>query len=90
MQLPELVLDVLLGVAGHLAADPLAVGAVAKRHRAAPPPGAPLVKPRIAAVAGVVKVDGIIAKTASTHALSVAFWLPDWLPVTRSGTTSGL
>jgi hypothetical protein len=67
VQLPELVLDVLLGLTGHLAADPLAVGTVAERHRAAPPAGAALVEPSVAAVAGVVEVDGVVTRTASTH-----------------------
>jgi hypothetical protein len=86
VELPELVLDVLLGPAGHLAAYPVAVGAVAKRHRAAPPPGAPFVKPRIAAVAGVVKVDGIIAETAPTHALRVSILAPGMAPGDTSCT----
>ena len=38
----ELVLDLLLGAAAHLAADPLAVRPVAERHRATPAPGQPL------------------------------------------------
>ncbi len=46
-------------------------------------------KPRIVAVARVVKVDRIVAKTTPTPVLMVTIWLPDWLPATRSGPSLG-
>src|SRR5436305_2833828 len=80
MKLPQLVLDLLLGAAGHLGADPLAIRAVAERHLGAPPPKASFVVPRISAVAGVVEVDRVFTETTPSHSQSLTLWLPTWLP----------
>ena len=72
----ELVLHFLLGAAAHLAADPLAVRPMAERHRAAPAPRAAFVGTRIAAVAGVVEVDRVIAKSTPADERERNTWLP--------------
>src|SRR5262249_17828531 len=72
----ELVLDLLLGASADLAADPLSARPVAERHRATPAPGAAFVGTRIAAVAGVVEVDRVVAKSTSTHRRERNTWLP--------------
>ena len=76
MKLPQLALNLLLGAAGHLAANPLAISTVAERHLGTPPPRASFAVSRVSAVTGVLEVDRVLAETASSHSRSLTLWLP--------------
>src|SRR5262244_2585359 len=79
----EIVLDLSLGPATDLAADPPAIGPEAQRDRATPSPQAAPVMVRIAALGGVIEVDRVLAPPASLavrHARNGSTWLPIWLP----------
>ena len=75
MECLELGADLLLGLAGDLAPDPLPIGTVAERDRTHVP------------VPGSVQVDTVFAVAAAPvlclgHDRSVTLWLPVWLPAT--------
>src|SRR5262249_29852357 len=80
VKLGELVLILLLCAARHFAAYPLPVRAVAERDRAAPPSGASLVMPRVAAIARVVEVDRIFAEPTPAHNGSLTPLAPSLAP----------
>ena len=59
-----------LVVTGHLAAQPLAIGAVAEADVPAPPAGAVAVPGRVAAGPVVLEVNGVVALARAVSAMS--------------------
>lgn len=67
VQLPKLVLDLGLGLATDLLADPPAVSAEAERDNTAPPACTAPVLRRVAALSGVIEVESVVAIPAGAR-----------------------